>query len=132
MSGIFANNTCICLRKNKSKQSYVWIRSIFKAQNIFFGSKIAKCAFGNFFSYFGHFGEPCAFLKKKMSTKKTTLFCMFWPLLSMGNFQRARNFFPCGIYNGQNFLARASVPKPSNGCFIIRMMVVKTMQLSMA
>ena len=31
----------ICLRKNKPKQSYVWIDSIFEAQNICFGSEIA-------------------------------------------------------------------------------------------
>ena len=30
-----------CLRNNKSKQSYVWIDSIFKAQTICFGSEIA-------------------------------------------------------------------------------------------
>ena len=36
-----ANNIHICVRKNKSKQSYVWIESIFKAQNICFGSEIA-------------------------------------------------------------------------------------------
>ena len=29
----------ICLRKNKSKQSYVWIDSIFEAQNICFGTE---------------------------------------------------------------------------------------------
>ena len=32
---------CICIRKNKTKQSYVWIDSIFEAQNISFGSEIA-------------------------------------------------------------------------------------------
>ena len=31
----------ICLRKNKSKQNYVWIDSIFEAQIICFGSEIA-------------------------------------------------------------------------------------------
>ena len=31
----------ICLRKNKSKQSYVWIDSIFEAQYICLGSEIA-------------------------------------------------------------------------------------------
>ena len=31
----------ICLRKNELKQSYVWIDSIFEAQNICFGSEIA-------------------------------------------------------------------------------------------
>ena len=31
----------ICLRKNKSKQSYAWIDSIFEAQNICFGTEIA-------------------------------------------------------------------------------------------
>ena len=37
LSGILCN---ICLRKNKSKQSYVWIDSIFEAQNICFGAEI--------------------------------------------------------------------------------------------
>ena len=36
-----ANNIRICSRKNKSKHSYVWIDSIFEAQNICFGSEIA-------------------------------------------------------------------------------------------
>ena len=31
----------ICLRKNKSKQSYVWIDSIFEAQSICFGTEKA-------------------------------------------------------------------------------------------
>ena len=31
----------ICLRKNKSKQSYVWIDSIFEAQTICFGTEKA-------------------------------------------------------------------------------------------
>ena len=31
----------ICLRKNKSKQSYVWIDSTFEAQNICSGSETA-------------------------------------------------------------------------------------------
>ena len=31
----------ICLRKNKSKQSYVWIDSIFEAQSICFETEIA-------------------------------------------------------------------------------------------
>ena len=31
----------ICLRKHKSEQSYVWIDSIFEAQNICIGSEIA-------------------------------------------------------------------------------------------
>ena len=35
-----ASTVHICVRKNKSKQSYVWIVSIFKAQNICFGAKI--------------------------------------------------------------------------------------------
>ena len=33
--------TNICLRKNKSKQSYVWIDSIFEAQSICFGTEEA-------------------------------------------------------------------------------------------
>ena len=36
----------ICLQKNKSKQSYVWIKSIFGAQNIFFGREIAGLDLG--------------------------------------------------------------------------------------
>ena len=35
------NNLPIYVHKNKSKQSYVWINSIFEAQNICFGSEIA-------------------------------------------------------------------------------------------
>ena len=56
LSGVLFNQYTIhiCLRKNKSKQSYVWIYSIFEAQNICFGSEIAglldhsynKCALG--------------------------------------------------------------------------------------
>ena len=42
----------ICLRKNKSKQSCVWIDSIFEAQNICFGSEIA--------SLLGHSYDKCA------------------------------------------------------------------------
>ena len=46
---ILVESVHICLRKNKSKQSYAWIDSIFEAQNICFGSEIAyhsynKCA----------------------------------------------------------------------------------------
>ena len=36
----YANNIRICLRKKKSKQSYVWIDTMFEAQNICFGSEI--------------------------------------------------------------------------------------------
>ena len=38
----YENNLRICLHKNNSKQSYVWIDSIFEAQNICFGSEIAE------------------------------------------------------------------------------------------
>ena len=38
---IFNQNMHICLRKNKSKQSYFWIDLIFEAENFFFGSEIA-------------------------------------------------------------------------------------------
>ena len=34
-------NVGICLRRNKSKQSYLWIESILEAHNICFGCEIA-------------------------------------------------------------------------------------------
>ena len=37
----YANDIDICLRSHKSKQSYVWMESIFEGQNICFGCEIA-------------------------------------------------------------------------------------------
>ena len=41
LSGILCKQYTYLFTKNKSKQSYVWIDSIFEAQNICFGSEIA-------------------------------------------------------------------------------------------
>ena len=61
----YAKNIRICLRKNKSNQSYVWIDSIFKAQNICFGSEIA--------GLLDHSYNKCALVPLKLEESRKTL-----------------------------------------------------------
>ena len=43
---IMQKYTCYLFTKEKSKQSYLWIESIFEAQNICFGREIAGTSLG--------------------------------------------------------------------------------------
>ena len=66
----------ICLRKNKSKQSYVCIDSIFEAQNICFGSEIADLL--------DHSYHKCALtnsLNKLFTTLQPRSYTAFWGTL---------------------------------------------------
>ena len=73
----------ICLQKNKSKQSYVWIDSIFKAQSICFGTEIAGILD---FSYNKYALVDLISLKNLNPSVKSGIF-RFWCLRSQSSIQ---------------------------------------------